>query len=201
MCRYVLTCASMYQHVKPLLAPLIPTIWNLSCMLACVSKFGLADMCWYVPACADMCRQVPTCDINVLTCANMWNHSQRLWYQPFEPYLACCHVSAHLDMPTCAYMCRHVLTCANMCRHLTLISTPLMAVIKTLSGCWHVSVSVDMSACTDMCRHVPACANIWNHCQHLWYQPFEPYLACWHVSAHWTCRHVLIYTTCANMWH
>ena len=58
MCWYVPTCAGMCQHVKPLSAPLITTIWKLSCMLACVSKLGHADMCWYVPACADMCRHV-----------------------------------------------------------------------------------------------------------------------------------------------
>ena len=61
MCRHVLTCADMCQHVKPLSAPLIPTIWTLSCIQACVSTFRHADVCWYVPTCADMCRHVPTC--------------------------------------------------------------------------------------------------------------------------------------------
>ena len=65
-CRHVLICADMCQHVKPPLAPLIPTIWNLSWMLACVSTFGHADMCWYEPTCADMCWHEPTC-------ANMWH--------------------------------------------------------------------------------------------------------------------------------
>ena len=97
------TCAGKCQHVKPLAASLIPTIWNLFCMLTYVSTFGHADMCWYVPTCADMCRH-----------ANMWNHSQHLWYQSFETYLACWHVSAHFDMPTCADMCRHVPICADM---------------------------------------------------------------------------------------
>ena len=68
---YVPTCADMCQHVKPLSAPLIPTIWTLSCMLACVSTFGHADMCWYVPTCADMCWHVPTC-------ASMWHQSWHL---------------------------------------------------------------------------------------------------------------------------
>ena len=67
MCWYKVTCAGMGQHVKPLSAPLIPTIWTLSCMLASVSTFGHADMCWYVPTCADMCWHVPTCDINLDT--------------------------------------------------------------------------------------------------------------------------------------
>ena len=49
MCWYLPTCAGKCQYVKPILAPLIPTIWTLSCMLACVSTFGHADMCWYVP--------------------------------------------------------------------------------------------------------------------------------------------------------
>ena len=157
MCWYVSACAGMCQHVQSLSAPLIPTIWNLSWMLACVSTFGHADMfwcvltcasmwhqprhllqrsfrpyldaamcqylwTWHVLICADICRHVPAC-------ANMWNHSQHLWYQPFETCLAYWHVSAHLDMPTCTDMYQHVLTCANMCRHVTLISTPLIAVI------------------------------------------------------------------------
>ena len=41
MCWCVPTCAVMCKHVKPLSAPLIPTIRTLSCMLACVSTFGL----------------------------------------------------------------------------------------------------------------------------------------------------------------
>ena len=138
MCWYVPTCADMCQHVKPLSTPLISTSWNLSCMLAYVSTFGHADTCWYVPTCADICRH-----------ANMCNHSQNLWYKPFETYLACWHMSANWDMPIYPDIHRHVLACANMFRHIT-----------------------------SMCRHVPASANMWNHSQHLWYQPFETYFAC-----------------------
>ena len=99
MCRHVPTCdinldTSYSDHL------------DVIQMLTCVSTGGNADMSWYVP-----------------TCANMLNHSPHLWYQPFEPYLACWHVSAHLDMPTCADMCRHVLTCADMCQHVTLFLT------------------------------------------------------------------------------
>ena len=65
-CRHVLICADMCQHVKPPSSPLISTIWNLSWMLACVSTFGHANICWYVPTCAEMCWHVPTC-------ANMWH--------------------------------------------------------------------------------------------------------------------------------
>ena len=96
-CRHVLICADMCWHVPTSEINLdtsdgshLDLIW----MLACVSICGHADVCWYVP-----------------TCANIWNHSQHLWYQPFEPYFACRHVSAHLDMPTCADMCRHMPTC------------------------------------------------------------------------------------------
>ena len=157
-CRHVLICADMCQHVKPLSAPLISTIWNLTWMLACVSTFGHANISWYVPTCADMCRHVPTCDINidtsysdhldliwmlacvsisghagmcwyVPTCANMWNHSHHLLYQPFVTYLACWHVSTNWDMPTCADMCRHVLICTDMWQHVTLTLTSLIAII------------------------------------------------------------------------
>ena len=196
------TCADMCQHVKPLSAPMIPTIWNVPCMLACVSTFGHIDMCWYVPICADMCRHVPTCDINldtsdsdhldliymaacvstcghadmcwyVPTCANTWNHSQHLWYQPFEIYLECWHVSAHLDMPTCADMSRHVPTCADMSRH---VPTCDINIDTSYSDHLHL---IWMLPCVSICGHagmccyVPTCADMWNHSQHLWYQSFE----------------------------
>ena len=180
-------------------------------MQACVSTCGHADMCWYVP-----------------TCASMWNHSQHLWYQPFETYLACWHVSAHLDMPICACMCWHVPTCdinldTSDSSHLDLIwMLACVSICGHADMCWHVptcDINLDTSysdqldliwmlACVSICGHagmcwnVPACANMWNHSQH---EPFETYLAYWHVSANLDmpicadmCRHVL---TCANMWH
>ena len=104
-------------------------------MLAYVSPCGHADMCWYMPA-----------------CANMWNHSQHLWYQPFEPHLACWHVSATVDM-TCADMCRHVVTC----QHATLISTPLIDLIQMLacvSTCGHADMCWYVPTCPGMCQHV-----------------------------------------------
>ena len=163
------TCADMFRHVPTCdinhdtsYSDHLDVIW----MLACVSICGHTGMCWYVPA-----------------CANMWNHSQHLWYQPFETYLPCWHVSAHLDMPTCADMCRHVPTCdinhdTSYSDHLDFIYMP-----ACVSTCGHA----------DMCLYVPACANMCNHSQHLWYQPFETYLECWHVSAH------LDILTCADM--
>ena len=207
MCRHVLTCADMCQHVKPLSAPLIPTIWTLSCMQACVSTFRhvliCANMCWHVPA-----------------CANMLNHSPHLWYQRFELYLVCRHLSAHLDMPTCADVCRHVLTysitfgtsdtkhldltsklacvstcrhadmcwcvptCADMYQHVPSPSATLIPTMRTLSARWHVSAHVVMPTCADMCRHVLICADMWHHSWHLWYQSVGPYLQagmCQHI--------------------
>ena len=183
-CRHVLICADMCQHVKPLSAPLIPTIWTSSCMLACVSTFGHADMCWhvptydinlvtsdsdhlyliqmlacvsncehanmcsYVPACADMCRHVPTCGIDLdtsdsdhldliqmLECVSTFGHAdmcqhvkplsvpliRTIWI--LSCMLACVSTFGH------AIMCQHVLTCVDMCWHVTLISTPLIAII------------------------------------------------------------------------
>ena len=87
-CRHVLICADMCRHVPIRETPLIPTIWNLSCMLACVSTLDM-------PTCADLCRHVPTW-------ANMWNHSQHLCI--FETYLECWHADMCLFVPTCANM-------------------------------------------------------------------------------------------------
>ena len=144
------TCADMCRHVKPLSAPLISTIWNLSWMLACVSTFGHADMCWYVP----------TCDINLdtsysdhldliwmLACVSICGHVGMCWYVPTCAFAGMCQHVKPLSPPlipiiwnlSCmlacvsklghADMCQHVLTYADMCQHMTLTLTPLLAII------------------------------------------------------------------------
>ena len=124
------------------------------------------------------CRHVPAC-------ANMCNHSQHLWYQPLETYLECWHVSAHLDILTCADMCRHVPTCdinhdTSYSDHLDLIG-----MLACVSICGH----------TGMC-YVPTCETTLstfdtNHLKLILHAGM-----CQHI---WTCRHVLIY---ADMcWH
>ena len=151
-CRHVLICADMCQHVKPLSAPLISTIWNLSWMLACwhLDMPTCADMCRHVPTCADMCRHVPTCDINLDTSYS--DHLDLIWM------LACVSICGHVGMcwyvPTCAF--------AGMCQHVKPLSPPLIPIIWNLSCmlacvsklghadmCWYVP------ACADMCRHMP----------------------------------------------
>ena len=68
------------------------------------------------------------------------------------------HVSAHLDMPTCVDMCRHVLTCADMSalsRHFrwrSFIPNLDAVMCQYLWTCRHVLI------CADMCWHVPTCA-------------------------------------------
>ena len=145
-----------------------------------------------MPTCADMCRHVPTC-------ANTWNHSQHLWYQPFE----CWHVAAHLDMPTCADMSRHVPTCTDMSRRVPTYDINIDTFYSDHLDLIWMLACVSICGHAGMCWYVPTCADMWNHSQHLWYQPFETYLACWHVSANADmpicadmCRHVL---TCADM--
>ena len=54
MCRYVLICADMCQHVVSLSVPLIPIIWTL---FACWHVSTHVDM----PTCVNMCRHVPMC--------------------------------------------------------------------------------------------------------------------------------------------
>ena len=177
MCWYVPICADMCRHVPKCDINLDTSDSDLIYMPACVSTCGHADMCWYVP-----------------TCADTWNHPQHLWYQPLEIYLECWHVSTHLDMPTCAEMCRHVPTCDNNIDTSYSNHLDLIWMWACVSICGHAG----------MCWYVSTCGEMWNHFQHLWYQPFETYLACWHVSANWDmpmcadmCRHVL---TCADMY-
>ena len=208
----MLICTYMCRHVKPLLAPLIPTIWTLSCMLACVSTFGHADMCWYVPTCADMCRHVTltlkpliatlsrcwhvSAPVDMLISADMCQHV-KLLSAPLIPtirtlswMLACVSTFGHADM------CWYVPACGDMCRLATLISTLQIVIIYTLSGCWHVSVSghADMCwyvpICADMCWCVPTCdINIvTSENDHLDFM-------CQHL---WICRHV---SARANMWN
>ena len=55
-------------------------------------------------------------------------------------------MSAHLDMPTCA----------DMCRHVTSLSAPMIPIIWTWSAFQYVSAHVEMPTCADMCR-VPTC--------------------------------------------
>ena len=94
-CADVPTCADMCRHVPTCTITIGIFDTNplgLICMLACVSTFGHANMCWYVP-----------------TCADMKHHFRHLWYQTFGIYL---------QAGMCQHMwtCRHVLTCADMCR-------------------------------------------------------------------------------------
>ena len=148
MCWYVPTCADMSRHV-PTCDINIDTSYSdhldLIWMLACVSTCGHADMCWYVP-----------------TCANTWNHSQHHWYQPFEIYLECWHVSAHLDMPTYADMCRHVPRCADMCRHVPTCDINIdTSYSNNLDLIWMLAC-VSTFGHADMCWYVPACAGMWH---------------------------------------
>ena len=135
-----------------------------------------------MPTCADLCRHVPTC-------ANMWSHSQHLWYQPFETYLECWHVSAHLDMPTCACMCRHVPTCdinhdTSDSDHLDLIW-----MLACVSICGHVGVCWYVPICTGMCEHVkplsaPLIPTIWNlSCMLACVSKLGHANVCWYVPA------------------
>ena len=186
MCQHVPICAGMCQHVKPLSAPLIPTIWNVSCMLACVGTFGHADMCWYVPVCADMCQHVPTCDINLdtsdssyldliwmLACVSICGHADMCWHVPTcDINLDTCY-SDHLDViqilvcvSTCGHadMCWYLPTCAGKCQYMKPLLAPLIPTIWTLScmlACVSTFGHADMCwyvpICADMCRYVPTC--------------------------------------------
>ena len=124
ICRYVPTCSvtlgtSDTNHL------------DLICMLVCVSTYGHADMCWYVPTCVGMCQQhvtsLPTPMIPIILTLS-----------------ACCHVSAHMWT----------------CQHVTSLPAPLKRIIWTLSTCWHVLVHEDMQISTDMRRRVLTCADI-----------------------------------------
>ena len=146
--------------------------------------------CRYVLICADMCQHVTSLSVPMMPIICTWSAFQ--------------YVSAHVDMPTCAYMCWHVLTCdiilgTSDANHLDLISM-LTYVCQHIWTCRHVSI------CVNICWHVPACANMWNHSWHLWYQPFGPYLHAGMCQHMWTCRDVLICTdrcryvpTCADV--
>ena len=137
----------------------------------------------------------------------------------------CWHVSAHVEMPTCADMCRYVPTCSitlgiSDANHLDLI-----CMLACVSTCGHADMCWYVPTCADMCQDVasfsaPLIPTIWT---------LPP---CWHVSAHvdmpicaYMCQHVtslsapmipIIWTwsaiqyvsahvdmpTCANMcWH
>ena len=180
-CRHVLICADMCWHVPTCdinLETSDSDHLDVIYMPACVSTCGHADMCWYVP-----------------TCANMWNHPQHLWYRPFEIYLECWHVSAHLDMLTCVDMSRHVPTCdinidTSYSDHLDLIwMLACVSVCRHGDMCWyvptcettlstsdtnHLKLILHAGMCQQIgtCRYVPICADM-----------------CWHVL------------TCADMWH
>ena len=124
ICRYVPTCSvtlgtSDTNHL------------DLICMLVCVSTYGHADMCWYVPTCVGMCQQhvtsLPTPMIPIILTLS-----------------ACCHVSAHMWT----------------CQHVTSLPAPLKRIIWTLSTCWHLlwpqqdSSCVNL-ACTNNCQRCP----------------------------------------------
>ena len=87
MCWYVPTCAGMCQHAKLLSAPLIPTIWNLSGMLACVSTLDMPIISslsgrWHVSVSVDIRRHVLICAYmcwHVPRCANMWHYFRHFW--------------------------------------------------------------------------------------------------------------------------
>ena len=110
-------------------------------------------------------------------------------------------MSAHVDMPTCADMCRHVLICADMCQHVASLSAPLMPTILTYlhaGMCQHIWTCRHVLICADMCWHVPTCSIILgtSDTNHL---DLTSMLAC--VS---TCGHADMcwyVPTCANMWH
>ena len=80
-------------------------------------------------------------NMNSVKCLFIWNY----WIIYF---VTCVSICGHADM------CWYVPTCGDMCQHVTLITTPLMAIIYTLCRCWHVSAPVDMPTCADMCQHV-----------------------------------------------
>ena len=152
MCWYVPTCAGKCQLVKPLLAPLIPTIWTLPCMLARVSTFGLNILFMQgavyinydtplvtahldMPTCTDMCRHVT---LNLDTFDS--GHLDLIWI------LGCVSICGHADM------CWYVLTCAGMYQHVKPLSAPLIPTIWTLP-CMLARVSTFGHA--DMCWYVP----------------------------------------------
>ena len=126
-----------------------------------------------------MCQRMWTCR-HVLICADMSQHVASLsasLMQNIWTLSACWYVSAHMDMPTCAAMSRHVLICTDMCRHVLIWAdmcryvptysitlgtsdtnhldlTWMLACVSTFGHsdmCWYVPT------CADMCRHVPKC--------------------------------------------
>ena len=170
-------------------------------MLACVSTYGHADMCWYVRTCADMCQHVASLSAPLM--------------QTNLNLSACRYVSAHMDMPTRADMSRHVLICADMCQHVASLLVPRIPTILDLI-CKLVCVSTYRHAdmcwyeptCADMCRHVLTCAGMCQHVTSL-SAPLIPTIwtlpTSWYVTAHVDmptcadmCRRVPI---CANMYH
>ena len=149
------------------------------------------DMC-YVPTCADMCQHVTSLSAPLIPI---------IWTLPTSWY-----VSAHVDMPTCADMYRHVLMCADMCRYVpTCTSTlgisdtnhlDLICMLACVSSCGHADMCWYVPTCADMCWHVTSLS-----------APLIPIIwtlpTSWYVSAHVdmpTCadmyRHV---PTCADM--
>ena len=168
-----------------------------------------ADM-WRVPTCADMCRHVPTCDITLgtsdtnhldltskLACVSTCGHADMCQHvSSLSAYLirtlwilsACWHVSAHVDMPTCANMYHHS-------RHIWYepFGPYLHAGMhQHIWTCRHVLI------CADMCRHVLICADMCQHVASL-SAPLLPTILTFYLHAGmcqhiWTCRHVLICT-------
>ena len=219
------TCADMCQHVASLSAFLIQTIWALS-------------PCWHVsahvdmPTCAGMCRYVSTYNTSItlgtsdtnhldlvcmLLCVSTCGHADMCQHvaslsafliQTIWALSPRCHVSAHMDMPTCADMSRHVLTCADMWHHFwpiwyQWVGSYLHAdICQHMWTCWYVPTCADMCRhvliCADMCRYVPTC-NVSITISTPDSNQLD--LICtWQVSAHVEmpacadmCRHVLIY--------
>ena len=124
-----------------------------------------------------MCRYVPTCNVSITISTPDSNQLDLIctW-----------QVSAHVEMPACADMCRHVLICADMCQHVTSLSAPMIPIISTFSAFYYVSAHVDMPICADMCQHVTSLSA--SLIQIIW--TLSP---CWHVSA------LVDMPTCADM--
>ena len=96
MCWHVPTCANMWHHYQHL--------WYQP-----FQPYFHADVCQYIWT----CQRMPTCAnmCHVQVCANMWKQLPAPLIPTIWTLSACWHVSAHLDMPTCADM---LPTCANM---------------------------------------------------------------------------------------
>ena len=99
-CRHVLICANMWHHSLQLwYQPFEPYFHAdvCQCIWTCRHVSICADICIHVRVCANMCKP-----LSALLIPTIWSLSP------------CWHVSAHVDMPTCADMHRHVPICANM---------------------------------------------------------------------------------------